>query len=174
MKEQNDTPIGSEFQDSQSDSQDVEADRELVGCDGFTDEAREKACKIGNRPELHDTTSDDRFQPCFTYILASGERKHFCKASHLVQFLLKYHTTKGKPKKQKTTTKNKPQTYTTTFSLIPSPILSPTLPSILSSILSSTSTPANDDTVSQTSTRELRQKRTCGEKNILYLIKFCS
>ena len=48
------------MQDSQSDSQQTEDDKEmLVGCDRFTDEAGEQKCKVGNR-----ANATDGFQPC--------------------------------------------------------------------------------------------------------------
>jgi hypothetical protein len=87
------------FRDSQTDSEDEEEKPEKwVGCDGFTDEAGVKKCKVGNKEELHDSDNDDRFTLCLIYKLASGEQKHFYKTSHLMRYLIKFHTTKGRNK----------------------------------------------------------------------------
>jgi uncharacterized membrane protein YgcG len=99
MKNKDQAPTEDDIQDSQSEkgsqTEDENETEEWVACDGFTDEQGQIACKRGH------TEKEDHFHPCLMYKVASGGVKHFCKPSHLMRYLIKFHTAKGKEKSKK-------------------------------------------------------------------------
>jgi hypothetical protein len=92
VREGDKPPITDEYQSSQPEEQQEEEDD--VECDGYRDEAGTQVC----------TTT---FKPILTIKVSGGKDKHFCKASHLIRYLIKHHTTKGKTSKKSPKTKNK-------------------------------------------------------------------
>jgi hypothetical protein len=122
-----DTPVSGDIMDSRTDSEGEEEEVvEWVSCDGFTDEQGQKKCKIGNNRNLDDTAKNDYFKVCLIYkVAAANQTKHFCKASHFICYLLKYHTQKPGNKSIKKTTKtttSTPLISTTTTSTAPLPL----------------------------------------------------
>ena len=75
------------------DSQESQKEREeiWIRCDGILDEAGTKFCKVRNIQKKWNTEKDDCFTHCLFYRQASGEEKYFCKASHLIRFLIPHH-----------------------------------------------------------------------------------
>jgi hypothetical protein len=122
VEKSDDPPPTSEgvLTDSQPDEFASDAAEEWVGCSGYTDEACEKKCKVGNTAELYNTENDDRFKPILTYKQYTPQGvvlSYFCKASHYMRFVNMLHKPnkgKGKSKRQKNTT-----TITTTTTTTP-------------------------------------------------------
>ena len=90
--------------DSQERRQVAAIEPVLTGCSGFLDAEGVGCCEVGNNIELHDTEEDDRFIGILSYKLASGEIHYFCKASHFIRYLIKYHM--GKKTKKNNTQNN--------------------------------------------------------------------